>query len=78
MARFTFYQGFAPIFFSDSAAYPPRLAGVEFFYENYVCYMVFCKNSSAENEFLFIDLTYSKHPSDVNKKFAKTLYASIS
>ena len=42
-----FLSGFRTNFLFRLSRFPRGLPGAEFFYENYVCYMMFCENSSA-------------------------------
>ena len=59
-------------FSSDSAAFQRGLAGVAFFYEDYVCSLVFCKNSSSGGEviiFLRFGLFKTSCGCTLKKKF---------
>ena len=55
------------IFLFRLSCFPRGLAGVAFFYEDYVCSLVFCKNSSSGGN-SFFSLACSKHPADVIKR----------
>ena len=72
-----FLSGFRTNFLFRLSRFPRGLPGAEFFYENYVCYMMFGKNSSVEKGNLISYLTYSKHPSDVIKRRGKVLVDNI-